>query len=434
VATRQSTAANLLQAFRASQLRQRLLITLLALVIFRLGAHVPLPGVNTSVIQQLFNSQTSTIFGLLNLFSGGATATLSLFAMSIIPYINASIIMQLMTVVIPKVEEWSKEGEEGYKHITAWTRWGTLVLGVLQAGGVSYYLSRYTTSTGTPAFYHPGIGSILLTTLFLTAGTILLMWIGEQITDKGVGNGISLLVFFGIVARLPYSFSQVGQFVSAGVISWPTIIIFIIVAIIVVGGVVFVTEGYRKVTIQYPKRVVGRRMYQGGSSHLPIRVNQAGVIPVIFAISLLILPSTVAQFANPAWQTWLRTYFNPVTPAYIIVEFLLVVVFTFFYTQVVFKPDDVADNLKKAGGFIPGIRPGKPTADFLSRVSWRLTWAGSIFLGLVAVMPSFVLMAVPVPSLYFGGTSLLILVGVALDTLKQIQAQLLMRNYQGFMQ
>jgi preprotein translocase subunit SecY len=434
VATRQTQVANLLQAFRASQLQRRLLVTLLALVVFRLGAHVPLPGVNTSVIQSLFNSQTSTIFALLNLFSGGATATLSLFAMSIIPYINASIIMQLMTVVIPKVEEWSKEGEEGYRHITAWTRWGTLVLGFLQAGGVSYYLSRYTDASGTPAFVHPGIASVLLTTLLLTAGTVLLMWIGEQITDKGVGNGISLLVFFGIVARLPYSFGQVGQYLQAGIISWPTIILFIIVAIIIVGGVVFVTEGYRRVTIQYPKRVVGRKMYQGGSTHLPIRVNQAGVIPVIFAISLLILPNTVAQFVNRGWLTWLQQNFNFISWPYIVIEFLLVVVFTFFYTQVVFKPDDVADNLKKAGGFIPGIRPGRPTAEFLERVSWRLTWAGAIFLGLVSVMPSFVLMALKVPSLYFGGTSLLILVGVSLDTLKQIQGHLLMRNYQGFMQ
>jgi preprotein translocase subunit SecY len=433
MASRSAQTANLMAAIRQSQLGRRLLYTLGALVIFRLGANIPLPGVNTSVIQQLFTSGT-TIFALLNLFSGGATATLSLFAMSIIPYINASIIMQLMTVVVPKVEEWSKEGEEGYRHITTYTRWGTLVLGLLQSGGVSYYLSHYKSpTTGLPAFTHPGIASVLLTTLLLTAGTMILMWIGEQITDKGIGNGISLLVFFGIISRVPFMLGQVGQYLSAGVISYGAMAVFVVAALVILAAVVYVNEGYRRIAIQYPKRVVGRRMYQGGTTHLPMRVNQAGVIPVIFAISLLLLPFTVAQFVHQSWQTWLTQYFGFVSWPYIVAEFLLVVVFTFFYTQVVFKPDDVADNLKKAGGFIPGIRPGKPTADFLARVSYRLTWAGALFLGLISVMPSFVVMAMKVNSLYFGGTSLLIIVGVALDTLKQIQSHIMMRNYQGFM-
>jgi preprotein translocase subunit SecY len=431
MATRAAQTASMMAAFRQSQLGRRLLYTLAALVVFRLGANIPLPGVNTAVIQSLFNSGT-TIFALLNLFSGGATATLSLFAMSIIPYINASIIMQLMTVVIPKVEEWSKEGEEGYRHIQTYTRWGTLILGLLQSGGVSYYLSRYSYQ-GAPAFVHSGIAPILLTTLLLTAGTVLLMWIGEQITEKGVGNGISLLVFFGIISRIPFMTNQVGQYLAAGAASVATIVIFLIVSLIILAAVVYMNEGYRRVAIQYPKRVVGRRMYQGGTTHLPMRVNQAGVIPVIFAISLLLLPYTVAQFVNHTWQTWLTNHFGFVSWPYIVVEFLLVVVFTFFYTQVVFKPDDVADNLKKAGGFIPGIRPGKATADFLARISYRLTWVGALFLGLVSVMPSFVVMATHIQSLYFGGTSLLIIVGVALDALKQMQSHLLMRNYQGFM-
>lgn len=431
MATRASQAANLLQAFRSSQLQQRILVTALALVVFRLGAHVPLPGVHSSVIGSLFNSG-STIFALLNLFSGGATATLSLFALSIIPYINASIIMQLMTVVIPKVEEWSKEGEEGYRHITAYTRWGTLVLGFLQSGGVAYYLSHYSYK-GVPAFAHPGLANPLLVTLLLTTGTLMLMWVGEQVTDKGIGNGISLIVFFGIVSRIPFTVGEIGKYLAAGVISPTVIVLFVVAAVVITGAVVFVTEGYRKVTIQYPKRVVGRKMYQGGSTHLPMRVNQAGVIPVIFAISLLFLPQTIAQFAKPAWSQWLLTNFSTISAPYIVAEFLLVVVFTFFYTQVVFKPDDVADNLKKAGGFIPGIRPGKPTAEFLGRVSGRLTWVGALFLGVVSIMPSFVEMAVPIPYLYFGGTSLLILVGVSLDTLKQMQSHMLMRNYQGFM-
>jgi len=422
--------AGLMRAFRQSQLGRRLLVTLLALVVFRLGAHVALPGVHSSVIQSLFNSNT-TIFALLNLFSGGATATLSLFALSIIPYIDASIIMQLMTVVLPKVEEWSKEGEEGQRHITFYTRWGTLVLGLLQAGGVSYYLSHYS-SGGVPAFAHPGLLDPLITTALLTVGTLLLMWVGEQITDKGIGNGISLLVFFGIISRLPYTADQVAAYLAAGVTPTLIIVLFLVAALVITAGVVFVSEGYRRITIQYPKRVVGRRMYQGGSTHLPIRVNQAGVIPVIFAISLLFLPQTAAQFVNKSWQTAIQTNFSFISPAYIAVEFLLVVLFTFFYTQVMFKPDDVADNLKKAGGFVPGIRPGKPTADYLARISYRLTWVGALFLALVAIMPSFVTMAVPVQSLYFGGTSLLILVGVALDTLKQMRSHLLMQNYRGF--
>ena len=431
MATRPMQTAGMLRAFRQSQLGRRLLITLLALVVFRLGAHVALPGVHASVIQTLFNSNT-TIFALLNLFSGGATATLSLFALSIIPYIDASIIMQLMTVVIPKVEEWSKEGEEGQRHITLYTRWGTLVLGALQSAGVAYYLSHYS-SGGVPAFAHPGLGDPILTAALLTIGTLILMWVGEQITDKGIGNGISLLVFFGIISRLPFTVRQVQAYLAAGVTPTIVIVLFLVAAVVITGGVIFVSEGYRRITIQYPKRVVGRRMYQGGSTHLPIRVNQAGEIPVIFAISLLFLPTTVGQFVNRSWLTYLQTNFSFISAPYIIVEFLLVVVFTFFYTQVMFKPDDVADNLKKAGGFIPGIRPGKPTAEYLARISYRLTWVGALFLATLSVMPSFVTMAIPVQSLYFGGTSLLIIVMVALDTLKQMRSHLLMQNYRGFM-
>lgn len=431
MAARQAQTAGLLRALRQSQLGRRLGVTLLALVVFRLGAHVALPGVNAAVIQSLFGSG-QTIFALLNLFSGGATATLSLFALGIIPYIDASIIMQLMTVVLPKVEEWSKEGEEGQRHITFYTRWGTLVLGILQSAGVAYYLSHYS-SGGVPAFVHPGPLNPILTGVFLTVGTLILMWIGEQLTDKGIGNGISLLVFFGIVSQLPFTIDQVAAYLKAGVAPSGVIVLFLVAALLITAGVVFVTEGYRQITIQYPKRVVGRRVYQGGATHLPMRVNQAGVIPVIFAISLLFLPRTIGQFVSPTWQAWLTAHFNYTSAAYIVVEFLLVVLFTFFYTQVMFKPDDVADNLKKAGGFIPGIRPGKPTAEYLGRVSYRLTWVGALFLGVVSVMPSFVQLAVPVQALYFGGTSLLILVGVALDSLKQMRSHLLMQNYRGFM-
>ncbi|MCY0885549.1 MAG: preprotein translocase subunit SecY [Firmicutes bacterium] len=416
---------------QASDLNRRLLFTLLMLVAFRLGAHIPVPGVNASVIQSLFRFG-GTIFALLNLFSGGATATLSVFALGIVPYIDASIIMQLMTVVIPQVEEWSKEGEQGQKKITTWTRWLALILGALQSLGVAFYLYNYSYH-GLYAYQHHTIGMLLLTALFLTTGSIVMMWVGEQITDKGIGNGISLLVFFGIIARLPYGLEQLGSYVSAGVISWFKLVVFLLVALVIIAGVVYVNEGQRNVAVQYPKRVVGRRMYQGGTTHLPIRVNMAGVIPVIFAISLLILPYTVAQFVKGSWITFLDQYFGFTSPAYIILEFLLVVAFTFFYADVVFKVDDIADDLKKAGGYIPGIRPGKPTAEYLSRVAGRLTFIGAIFLGIVSVLPSFVTMAMGINGLYFGGTSLLIVVGVALDTLKQMQAHLLMKQYQGFM-
>ncbi|WP_028962705.1 preprotein translocase subunit SecY [Sulfobacillus thermosulfidooxidans] len=424
-------AQNMMNAFRASDLNRRILFTFLMLVVFRVGAHVPIPGVHASVIQSLF-LHGATIFALLNLFSGGATATLSIFALSIIPYINASIIMQLMTVVIPTVEEWSKEGEEGQKKMTKVTRWLSLGLGALQSLGIAYYLYNYS-SNGEFAYIHHTIASLLLTALLLLTGSTILMWVGEEITDKGIGNGISLLVFFGIISRLPFGVEQLYKYIQAGIISWPKIIIFLIVAVIIIAAVVFVNEGQRKIPVQYPKRVVGRRMYQGQNTHLPIRVNQAGVIPVIFAISLLILPYTIGQFFKGGWVSELERYFGFTSPLYIVAEFVLVVVFTFFYTQVVFKVDDVADNLKKGGGYIPGIRPGRPTAEYLGRVSSRLTLIGAIFLGIVAILPSFVTMGMGVNGLYFGGTSLLIIVGVALDTLKQMQAQMLMKQYQGFM-
>ncbi len=424
-------AQNMMNAFRSSELNKRLLFTLLMLVVFRVGAHIPIPGVHASVVQSLFQ-HGATIFALLNLFSGGATATLSIFALSIIPYINASIIMQLMTVVIPSVEEWSKEGEQGQKKMTKVTRWLSLGLGTLQSLGIAYYLYSYS-SHGTTVYVHHDIGSMLLTAMLLLTGSTILMWVGEEITDKGVGNGISLLVFFGIISRLPYGVESLYKYIQAGIISWPKIIIFLIIAVGIIAAVVYVNEGQRKIPVQYPKRVVGRRMYQGQSTHLPIKVNQAGVIPVIFAISLLILPYTVGQFFKGGWVTALEHNFGFTSPLYIIAEFVLVVVFTFFYTQVVFKVDDVADNLKKGGGYIPGIRPGRPTAEYLARVSSRLTLVGALFLGLVAILPSFVSMGMGVSGLYFGGTSLLIIVGVALDTLKQMQSHMLMKQYQGFM-
>lgn len=424
-----------LGVFRNSQLAKRLLFTLAMLVVFRLGVHVPIPGVDAAVIQNLFKSGAgASIFALLNLFSGGATATLSVFALSIIPYINASIIMQLMTVVIPQVEEWSKEGEDGQKKITRWTRWLSLGLGFLQSVGVSYYLYRYTSASGQSVFIHHTVWMLFFAAFMLLTGSTFLMWIGERLSERGIGNGISLLVMFGIVSRLPYGVETLTKYITAGILTIPKLIIFLVIAVIIIAAVVYVNEGQRKIPVQYPKRVVGRRIYQGQNTHLPIRVNQAGVIPVIFAISLLILPFTISQFFHGNWVTVFTRYFNFRSPLYIVIEFCLVVLFTFFYTQVVFKVDDVADNLKKAGGHIPGIRPGKPTADYLAKVSGRLTTVGAVFLGLVAILPSIVSIAMgPSINLYFGGTSLLIVVGVSLDMLKQMQAQMVMRQYQGFM-
>lgn len=423
----------MLGALKGSQLTKRLLFTLAMLVIFRLGVHVPIPGVNASVIQALFQKGAS-IFSLLNLFSGGATATLSVFALSIVPYINASIIMQLMTVVLPSVEEWSKEGEEGQKKMTRWTRWLSIGIGTLQSLGVSFYLYRYTSSSGQFVYDHHTIWMLFFTAFMLLAGSTFLMWIGERLSENGIGNGISMLVLFGIVSRLPYGIQVLVKYVTAGILTVPKLVIFLLVAVIIIAAVVYVNEGQRKIPVQYPKRVVGRRMYQGQNTHLPMRVNQAGVIPVIFAISLLILPDTVAQFFHGPWVAVFQQYFNFISPIFIVLEFILVVVFTFFYTQVVFKVDDVADNLKKGGGHIPGIRPGKPTADYLARVSNRLTTVGAVFLGIVAILPSIISIALGHGiNLYFGGTSLLIVVGVALDTLKQMQAQMIMQQYQGFM-
>ncbi len=415
----------LTNAVRAAELRRRIVFTLVMFAIFRLGIFVPTPGVDAARVSQLLSN--GTLFGLLNLFSGGAFFDFSIFAMGIFPYINASIIMQLLTVVVPKVEEWSKEGAEGQKKISQWTRYGTAVLGFLQALGVTTSLGR------SGALYHYSLPSILLICLTLTAGTMFLMWLGELITERGIGNGISLIIFAGIVAGLPGGIGNLSRYLAAGTVTVGNLLLLIVIGIVVIAGVIFVIQGERRVPVQYAKRVVGRRVYGGQSSHIPLKVNAAGVIPVIFAISILYLPITILSFWHTPFLITLSHYIGPAGPINVLLEFVLVVVFTFFYTQVIFKPDDVADNMKKYGGFIPGIRPGRPTAQYLGKVSNRITVIGAIFLGVVAILPTFVQNATSIPGLYFGGTALLIVVGVALDTMKQIQAHLVMRNYQGFL-
>jgi preprotein translocase subunit SecY len=392
-------------------------------LVFRAGTHIPVPGVDVSVIEQMFTS--GNLFGLLDLFSGGALSKFSIFAMSITPYINASIIMQLITIVVPTFEQWSKEGEEGRKKLTQITRYGTVLLGFIQAIGMAIGLKA--------AIINPGIASTLLIALTLTAGTTFLMWLGEQITEKGIGNGISLIIFAGIVSRLPDGLYMLYEYLTAGTINIFNVLLFAIIALAMIVLVIAITQGQRRIPVQYAKRVVGRKTYGGHSTHIPLKVNQAGVIPIIFASSVLMFPVTIAQFVDIAWVKTVAGYFAWGTPLQTILYALLIIFFTYFYTAVTLNISDMAENMKKYGGFIPGLRPGKPTADYLDRVMTRITLAGSIFLAGIAILPNFIAAVTNIPGLNFGGTALLIVVGVALDTMKQIEAIVLMRHYQGFM-
>jgi preprotein translocase subunit SecY len=408
---------------KITELRQKVLFTLAMFLVFRAGTHIPVPGVNPAVIEQLFT--TGNLFGLLDLFAGGALSKFSVFAMSITPYINASIIMQLLTVVVPKFEQWAKEGEEGRKKITQITRYGTVLLGFIQALGMAFGLKV--------AIINPGLGSILLIALTLTAGTVFLMWLGEQITEKGIGNGISLIIFAGIVSRLPDGLFVIYEYLKAGTINFFNVLLFLLIAVAMIVFVIAIQQGQRKVPVQYAKRVVGRRMYGGHTSHIPIKVNQAGVIPIIFASSVLMFPVTIAQFIDIGWVKTVAQWFAWGTPLQTTLYALLIIFFTYFYTAVTMNISDMAENMKKYGGFIPGLRPGKPTADYLDRIMTRITLVGAIFLALIAILPNFVAWATNIQGVYFGGTALLIVVGVALDTMKQIEALVLMRHYQGFM-
>ena len=415
--------SSLVNILKITELRQKVLFTLAMFMVFRLGTHIPVPGVNAEVIEQLFNS--GSLFGMLDLFAGGALSKFSIFAMSITPYINASIIMQLLTVVVPTFESWSKEGEEGRKKISKITRYGTVILGFVQATGMAYGLKD--------AIINPSIGSILLIALTLTAGTTFLMWLGEQITEKGIGNGISLIIFAGIVSSLPKGIGVIYKYLQAGTISYFNVALFLIIAIAMIVLVIAIQQGQRRIPVQYAKRVVGRKMYGGHSTHIPLKVNQAGVIPIIFASSVLMFPVTIAQFINIPWVKTLAGYFAWGTPLQTVLYALMIVFFTYFYTAVTLNISDMAENLKKYGGFIPGLRPSKPTADYLDRVMTRITLAGAVFLAFIAILPNFVAAITHIEGVYFGGTALLIIVGVALDTMKQIEAMVLMRHYQGFM-
>ena len=409
--------------FKIPELRDRIIFTLIMFAVFRMGTHIPVPGVDPSAIEQLFNN--GSLFGLLDLFSGGAFSKFSIFAMSITPYINAAIIMQLLTVVVPTLEQWSKEGAEGHKKTTRVTRQLTVILAFFQAVGMSIGLKA--------AVLNPNPVNILIIAITLTAGTVLLMWIGEQITAQGVGNGISLIIFAGIVAALPKNIGVIYQYLQAGTINYFSVLLFGIIAVGMIVFVIYVEAGYRRVPITYAKRVVGARAYGGHSSHIPLKVNQAGVIPIIFASSVLMFPITVVQFIDNPTIKSVAAYLQWGTPLQTTIYVALIIFFTYFYTAVTVKIPDMAENLKKYGGFVPGIRPGQPTADYIDHVLTRLTLAGSVFLAFVAVLPNLIAGATNIQGVYFGGTALLIVVSVGLHTMKQIEAMVVMRHYEGFM-
>lgn len=408
---------------KATELRKKVFFTLAMFIVFRAGTQIPVPGVNAAMIERLFTS--GNLFGLLDLFSGGALSKFSIFAMSITPYINASIITQLLTVVIPTLEEWSKEGAEGAKKINKINRYAAVGLGAIQAIGMAYGLRA--------AVNNPDFFSFAMIVITLTAGSLLLMWIGEQITAKGIGNGISLIIFAGIISRLPNGLAVIGRYLQAGTINVFNVLIFALLAVLMVMFVVAITVAYRKVPVQYAKRIVGRKMYGGHTTYIPLKVNQAGVMPIIFASSVLMFPVTIAQFIKIPWIQKVAGYLAWGTPLQTSLYILLILFFTYFYTAVSLNIPDMSDNIKKYGGFIPGLRPGKPTTDYLDKVMNRITLAGAVFLAFIAIMPNMIVWLTGISGVYFGGTALLIVVGVALDTMKQVESMTLMRHYQGFM-
>ncbi|MBB4573580.1 preprotein translocase subunit SecY [Rhizobium lentis] len=414
---------------KAEDLKKRLWFTLAALLVYRLGTHIPLPGLNPEAYAQAFRGQAGGILGLFNMFSGGAVQRMAIFALGIMPYISASIIVQLMTSVVPALENLKKEGEQGRKIINQYTRYGTVILGALQAYGIAAGLE-----SGQGLVVDPGWFFRLSTVLTLLGGTMFLMWLGEQITSRGIGNGISLIIFAGIAAGLPTALAGTLELGRTGALSTPLILLVILVAIGVIGVIVFVERAQRRLLIQYPKRQVGNRMFQGDTSHLPLKLNTSGVIPAIFASSLLLLPATVAGFASttamPAWATSIVAALGHGQPLYMVLYAALIAFFAFFYTAIVFNPKDTADNLKKHGGFIPGIRPGERTAEYIDYVLTRITVIGAIYLVFVCILPEILVSQTGIP-LSLGGTSLLIVVSVTLDTVAQIQGHLIAQQYEG---
>ncbi len=417
--------------FRVPELRRRVLFTCGLLIVYRIGAHVPTPGIDAHALARFFEQQAGNLLGFFDLFSGGALRRLSVFALGIMPYISASIILQLLAVVIPALEKLQKEGEQGRKRITQYTRYGTVGLAGIQALGIAVGLESMQIG-GTMVVPSPGWGFRLMTTITLTGGTIFLMWLGEQISERGIGNGISLLIFAGIIVRMPEAIFASWTLITQGEMNPLVFLTLLALMVAVVAAVIIMTLGQRRIPVQYAKRVVGRRVYGGQSTHIPLRVNTAGVIPVIFASSIIAFPATIAQFIKHPWaqvvQSWLRFGGVP----YTLIYGGGIIFFTYFYTAIIFNPTDVADNMKKYGGYIPGIRPGSKTAEFIERVLDRITLVGALYLAAISILPEILITQMNVP-FYFGGTSLLIVVGVALDTVQQVESHLLMRHYEGFL-
>ena len=419
-------------ATKVADLRRRLLFTFAMLGVYRLGVAIPTPGIDGEALNAFFEQAASTVFGLVNLFSGGALERFSILALGIMPYISASIIFQLLTVVVPTLERLSKEGEQGRRKITQYTRYSTVGLALLQGMFISIGLEQIQAPGGSSVVFDPGWGFRLMTMLTLAAGTAFIMWLGEQITERGVGNGISLIIFAGIVASIPSAVTATTEFVREGELSILLLLALLAGMVAIVAAVIFMERGQRRIPVQYAKRVVGRRVYGGQTSHLPLKVNTAGVIPPIFASSVLIFPATLAGFADHPWAQTAANLLTPGGSVYNLSYVAMIIFFCYFYTAVVFNPTDVADNMKKNGGFIPGIRPGQRTADYIDRVLSRITLTGAIYVSVICVLPNLLVGSFNVP-FFFGGTALLIVVGVALDTVAQIETQLIMRNYEGFM-
>jgi preprotein translocase subunit SecY len=430
VSAAEQLAANLnFGAFaKAEDLKKRIWFTLAALLVYRVGTYIPIPGINPAAFADAFKSQSSGILGMFNMFAGGAVERMAIFALNIMPYISASIIMQLMTSVVPSLEAIKKEGEQGRKQINQYTRYLTVILAALQAYGIAYGLE------GSPGVViEPGVFFRISTVVTLVGGTMFLMWLGEQITARGVGNGTSLIIMAGIVAGLPSAIAGLLELSRTGAISWTLVVALLLLMLATVAGIVFIERAQRRLLIQYPKRQMGNRMFQGDASHLPLKLNSSGVIPPIFASSLLLLPITVAQFAQGSGSEWLNAIVASLgrgQPMYLLVYVGLIVFFAFFYTSIVFNPQETADNLRKYGGFLPGIRPGAKTAEFIDYVLTRITVVGALYLAIVCVLPELLISYANVP-FYFGGTSLLIAVSVTMDTVAQIQSHLLAHQYEG---
>lgn len=420
---------NIQNIFSIPELRRRILFTLMMLVVYRIGAHIPTPGINNDALAEFLKERGGALMGFLDIFSGGALSRLTIFALGIMPYISASIILQLLTVVIPHLSKLAKEGERGRKKIIQYTRFGTVIICLIQSFGIAIGLEGMNNG----AFVQAGGWSFrFMTMITITGGTTFLMWLGEQITERGIGNGISLIIFAGIVAQMPAAIINTYQLYQAGELGTLLLMALGLVMLVVIAAIVFLESGRRKVPVQYAKRVIGRKVYGGQSTHIPLKINTAGVIPPIFASSIIAFPATITGFVTVPWIKAIGEHLAPGSLIYTFLYVILIIFFCFFYTAVVLNPVDMAENMKKYGGFIPGIRPGQKTSDYIYRVLTRITFAGSIYLAIVCVIPEFLIYKLNMP-FYFGGTSLLIVIGVALDTAQQIETHMITRNYEGFM-